>query len=272
MVKKRLIPSLLVRNGRIIQSVNFRHTNVIGNAFTAVDFFNTWAVDEIIILDISPNREFKEKFLEIVAGLSERCFVPLTVGGWIQSKEDIRKALVSGGDKVCINTEACKRPEFITEASETFGSQCIVISVDVRGTSPETYQVYSEHAKTATGLNPIEWAREVEKRGAGEIYLTSVDHDGSRKGYDLQLVRGVAEAVTVPVIAFGGVGHWQHMVEGITLGKADAVSAANIFHFTEHSTKKAKEYLIGAGIDMRETYFYKVNQPRRITYEVNYRV
>jgi imidazole glycerol-phosphate synthase subunit HisF len=272
LLKKRLIPSLLVRNGRIIQSIQFRHTNVIGNAFTAVDFFNTWAVDEIIILDISPTREFKEKFLEIVAGLSERCFVPLTVGGWIQSKEDIRKALVAGGDKVCINTEVCNRPDFIAEAAETFGSQCIVISMDVRGTTADAYQVYSGHAKVPTGMHPFAWAREVEKRGAGEIYLTSVDHDGARKGYDLELVRGVAESVSIPVIAFGGVGHWQHMVEGITLGKAEAVSAANIFHFTEHSTKKAKEYLIASGIDMRETYFYKVNQPRKITYETDYRV
>jgi imidazole glycerol-phosphate synthase subunit HisF len=272
MLKKRLIPSLLVRNGRIIQSVNFRHTNVIGNAFTAVDFFNTWAVDEIIILDISPSREFKEKFLEIVAGLSERCFVPLTVGGWIQSREDIRNALLAGGDKVCINTEACKRPDFINEAADTFGSQCIVVSIDVRGLSSEAYEVYSEHAKKPTGRHPFPWARELERRGAGEIYLTSVDQDGSRKGYDLDLVRGVAEGVNIPVIAFGGVGHWQHMVEGITLGKAEAVSAANIFHFTEHSTKKAKEFLIAEGIDMRETYFYKVNQPRKITYETNYRV
>lgn len=272
MLKKRLIPSLLVRNGRIVQSVHFHHTNVIGNAFTAVDFFNAWAVDEIIILDISPSREFKEKFLEIVAGLSERCFVPLTVGGWIQTREDIRRSLFCGADKVCINTEACKRPDFINEAAETFGSQCIVISIDVRGSRPDAYEVYSAHAKTPTGMNPFTWAREMEQRGAGEIYLTSVDHDGSRKGYDLDLIKGITEAVTIPVIAFGGVGNWTHMVEGIVQGKADAVAAANIFHYTEHSTKKAKEFLIEAGVDMRETYFYKVKQPRKIRYETNYRV
>jgi len=272
MLKKRLIPSLLVRNGRIVQSIHFRHTNVIGNAFTAVDFFNAWAVDEIIILDISPDKNFKNKFLEIVEGLSERCFVPLTVGGWIQDKSDIRKALVAGADKIAINTEACRRPAFLREAADTFGSQCIVVSMDVRGTSRDDYEVYSEHAKTPTRVHPVVWAKEVERLGAGEIYLTSVDRDGSRKGYDLELIRSVTETVGIPVIAFGGVGHWQHMVEGITRGKADAVAAANIFHFTEHSTKKAKEYLIAAGIDMRETYFYKVNQPRRITYDIHYRV
>jgi cyclase len=272
MLKKRLIPSLLVRNGRIVQSVNFQHTNVIGNAFTAVDFFNTWAVDEIIILDISPGREFKQQFLEIVAGLSHRCFVPLTVGGWIQTCEDIRTVLLSGADKVCINTQACKQPTFISEAAGVFGLQCIVVSMDVRGTTMETYEVYSEHAVTPTGWHPVDWAREVQKRGAGEIYLTSVDRDGCGQGYDLTLVRAVSEAVDIPVIAFGGVGHWQHMVEGITVGKAEAVAAANIFHYTEHSTKKAKEYLIATGIDMRETYFYKVNRPRKITYEIDYRV
>lgn len=272
MLKKRLIPSLLVRNGRIIQSRNFKHTQVIGNAYTAVDFFNAWAVDEIIILDISPDRTFRPKFLEIVEGLSKRCFVPLTVGGWIQDKRDIREVLVCGADKVCINTQACREPLFISDAAETFGSQCIVISMDVRGTAQNSYEVYIEHAKEPTGKHPVAWAQEAQRLGAGEIYLTSVDRDGSGNGYDLELVRSVSEAVDIPVIVFGGVGNWQHMVEGITIGKADAVSAANIFHYTEHSTKKAKEYLIASRIDMRETYFYKVNQPRDIRYEINYRV
>ncbi|NIA20652.1 MAG: imidazole glycerol phosphate synthase subunit HisF [Anaerolineaceae bacterium] len=272
MLKKRLIPSLLVRNGRIVQSANFRHTNVIGNAFTAVDFFNAWAVDEILILDISQGREFRKDFQEIVSGLSKRCFVPLTVGGWIQTIDDIRKVLLCGADKACINTQACKSPEFVGQAAKVFGSQCIVVSMDVRGTSPETYEVYSEHAQTATGRHPVDWAGRVQGLGAGEIYLTSVDHDGCRGGYDLELVRSVCEAVDIPVIAFGGVGHWQHMVDGVTIGQAEAVSAANIFHYTEHSTKKAKEYLIEHGVDMRPTYFYKVNRPRNVKYKINYRV
>lgn len=262
----------MVRNGRIVQSRGFRHTQVIGNAYTAVDFFNTWAVDEIIILDISPDKTFRPKFFEIVEGLSKRCFVPLTVGGWIQEKKDIRELLTCGADKVCINTQACKTPHFITEAADTFGSQCIVISIDVRGSSADSYEVYASHAKEPAGRHPVAWAQEVQQLGAGEIYLTSVDRDGSGKGYDLELVRSVTDGVDIPVIAFGGVGNWQHMVEGIMTGKADAVAAANIFHYTEHSTKKAKEYLIQSGIDMRETYFYKVNQPREIKYEVNYRV
>lgn len=272
MLKKRLIPSLIVRNGRIVQSRGFKHTQVIGNAYTAVDFFNAWAVDEILILDISPERNFRTQFIEIVAGLSKRCFVPLTVGGWIQSKGDIREVLNAGADKVAINSQACLDPGFIIQAAETFGSQCIVIGIDVRGNSPDTYEVYAAHATRAMGRHPVSWAKEVERLGAGEIYLTSVDRDGSGKGYDLELTRSVTESVNIPVIVFGGVGNWQHMAEGIQVGKAEAVSAANIFHYTEHSTKKAKEYLIQAGIDMRDTYFYTVKQPRQIRYEINYRV
>jgi imidazole glycerol-phosphate synthase subunit HisF len=272
MLKKRLIPSLLVRNGRIVQSRNFRHTQVIGNAYTAVDFFNAWAVDEIIILDISPDKSFRPKFMEIVEGLSKRCFVPLTVGGWIQTNDDIRNVLNHGADKVCINSQAFKTPEFIREAANEFGTQCIVISIDVRGMAPDSHEVYIEHAKTPTGVHPADWSRQVQDLGAGEIYLTSVDRDGSMQGYDLELLKSVTGAAEIPVIAFGGVGEWQHMVEAIRMANVDAVSAANIFHYTEHSTKKAKEYLIDSGVDMRATFFYKVKQPRSIKYEINYRV
>jgi len=272
MLKKRLIPSLLVRNGRIVQSRNFRHPQVIGNAYTAVDFFNAWAVDEIIILDVSPDKSLRPKFLEIVEGLSKRCFVPLTVGGWLQTNEDIREVLNRGADKVCINTQVFKTPAFISEAANTFGSQCIVISIDVRGTTYESYEVYIEHAKTPTGVHPVDWTKQVQDLGAGEIYLTSVDRDGSMQGYDLDLMRAITGVAEIPVIAFGGVGEWQHMVEAVLEANVDAVSAANIFHYTEHSTKKAKEYLIDAGVDVRKTYFYKVKQPRSIKYDINYRV
>ncbi len=272
MVKKRLIPTLLVRHGRIIQSRGFRHTNVIGNAFTAVDFFNAWAVDEIIILDISPDQEFRPRFMEIVEGLSKRCFVPLTVGGWVRDRRDIRDLLNCGADKVCINSRALECPEFITEAAATFGSQCVVISMDVRGTTAADWQVYGGHGRQASGLHPVAWARRVEELGAGEIYLTSIDRDGGMRGYDLDLLRAVADAVHIPVIASGGAGSWQHMVDAIVHGHAEAVSAANIFHYTEHSTKKAKDFLLDAGVDMRPTFFYRVNQPREVRYEVSYRV
>jgi cyclase len=267
MLKKRLIPSLLVRDGRIVQSVQFRHTNVIGNVITAVDFFNGWAVDEILILDVSREHTGREEFLDIVDELSERCFVPLCVGGWIASIRDIETLLERGADKITINTHAFRNPAFITEAAQVFGSQCIVVSTDVKRDPAGEAKVWIDRGREDTGVTAVEWAKAAEARGAGEILLTSIDNDGMRKGYDLGLVKSVSEAVRIPVVAFGGVGHWSHMVAGVTEGGADAVSAGNIFHFTEHSTKKAKEYLRGAGVDVRDTFFYKVSIPRRPRYK-----
>ncbi len=267
MLKKRLIPSLLVGDGRIVQSVQFRHTNVIGNVITAVDFFNGWAVDEILILDVSREHTGRDEFIEIIDELSERCFVPLSVGGWIGSTGDIETLLKHGADKVVVNTHAWRQPQFVTEAARVFGSQCIVVSIDVRRNEAGEPVVYVNRGRENTGIGPVEWARRVEKLGAGEILLTSIDNDGMRKGYDLPLVSSVAHEVSIPVIAFGGVGHWQHMVEGITEGGADAVSAGNIFHFTEHSTKKAKDYLRDASVPVRDTVFYKVSIPRRPRYK-----
>ncbi len=270
MLKKRLIPCLLTRNGRIIQSIQFQHTNVIGNAITAVDFFNTWAVDEIIILDISEKEEFRSEFYEIVRGLSQRCFVPLTVGGWVRDVGEIRRLLSLGGDKVTINSEAVRSPGFLTEAARVFGRQCIVASIDVKINAHGGYEVFIDHGATPTGLDPVHWAMEAERFGAGEIFLTSIDRDGSRQGYDLELLGNVTRAVGIPVISFGGVGNWQHLVDGAEIGGAEAVSAANIFHFTEHSTKKAKEYMRDAGVDVRDTFFYKIRKPRKPIYDIRY--
>jgi cyclase len=267
MLKKRLIPSLLVRDGRIVQSVQFRHTNVIGNVITAVDFFNGWAVDEILILDVSREHTGRDEFLDIVDELSERCFVPLTVGGWITSIQDIETLLERGADKVTVNTHAFRNPAFITEAAKVFGSQCIVVSIDVRRDESGAPIVWIDRGRQSTGTSAVEWAKRAIDAGAGEILLTSIDRDGMRNGYDLALMKSVSGAVSVPVIAFGGVGHWSHMVAGVTEGEAEAVSAGNIFHFTEHSTKKAKEYLRGAGVDVRETFFYRVSIPRRPRYK-----
>jgi imidazole glycerol-phosphate synthase subunit HisF len=267
MLKKRLIPSLLVRDGRIVQSVQFRHTNVIGNVITAVDFFNGWAVDEILILDVSREHTGREEFLDIVDELSERCFVPLCVGGWITSPGDIETLLEHGADKITVNTHAFRNPGFITEAAKVFGSQCIVVSIDVKRAADGAAMVWIDRGRESTGVAAVDWAKRAVDAGAGEILLTSIDHDGMRKGYDLPLMKSVADAVSVPVIAFGGVGHWSHMVAGVTEGGADAVSAGNIFHFTEHSTKKAKEYLRDAGVDVRDTFFYRVSIPRRPRYK-----
>jgi cyclase len=267
MLKKRLIPSLLVRDGRIVQSVQFRHTNVIGNVITAVDFFNGWAVDEILILDVSREHTGRDEFLDIVEELSERCFVPLCVGGWITSVRDIETLLEHGADKIAINTQAFRNPEFIGEAAQVFGSQCIVVSIDAKRDEGGEPTVWIDRGREHTGVSAVEWAKAAEARGAGEILLTSIDNDGMRKGYDLALMKSVADAVRIPVIGFGGVGHWSHMAAGVIEGGLDAVSAGNIFHFTEHSTKKAKEYLRHAGIDVRDTFFYKVSIPRRPRYK-----
>lgn len=251
MLKKRLIPVLVLRDGTVVRSVQFRHTNIIHwKPSTAVDFFNKWAVDEIVLLDVSRDQSNREKFYEVVADLSRKCFVPLTVGGWVTSVEDVRSLLRLGADKVTLNTAAVRRPIFVTECARTFGSQCTVVSIDVVGSSG-SWQVVVNRGAEPTGLSPVDWARRAEELGAGEIFLTSIDHEGTGTGYDLELVRAVVDAVNVPVIAFGGAFTWQHLVDGILVGGAEAAAAANVFHFTEHSTKKAKEFMRTAGIEVR---------------------
>jgi len=246
----------------IVQSINFKHTNVIGNAITAVDFFNSWAIDEIVILDVSRTKEYHEDFLRVVKELSKRCFVPLTAGGWVESVDDIRNLLLHGADKVAINTMAFERPLFIQEAATIFGNQCIVVSIDARKRVDGAHEVYVDRGRKATGILVEGWAQTMEQHNAGEILLTSIDNDGGRKGYDLDLM------VTIPVIAFGGVGKWEHLVEGITVGGAEAVAAANIFHYMEHSTKLAKEYLVEQGVDTRKPFFYVLNAARKPEYKV----
>lgn len=270
MLKHRLIPNIILNNGNVVQSINFQHTNVIGNAITAVDFFNSWAVDEIIVLDVSRHTDYRAKFHKIIDGLSKRCFVPLTVGGWIKNIEEIQQLLKEGADKVSINTEAVVNPRFITKSSEIFGAQSIVVSIDVHKNESNQYEVFIDRGRKATGLHPIEWAKKVQELGAGEILLTSIDNDGSRRGYELDLLRQVCESVSIPVIAFGGVGNWQHLVDGIKIGKANAVSAANIFHYTEHATYNAKEYMVKAGLNVTIPKFYKLPTPRMPKYNEIY--
>ncbi len=252
MLKHRLIPVLILRDGVVVQSIQFKHTNVIHwKPMTAVDFFNLWAVDEIVILDVSRSKKKREVFYEVTSGLSRKCFVPLTVGGWIDSTDEVRKLLRLGADKVAINTESVRRPELIGECAKVFGSQCIVVSIDAKAHEDGSYEVYIDRGREPTGLSPFEWSRDARKAGAGEIFMNCIERDGFRQGYDLELLRGMVESVDIPVIAMGGVFTWQHLVDGIIEGGADAVAAANIFHYTEHSTKKAKEYMREAGIDVR---------------------
>lgn len=274
MVKKRLIANLVWRNGMIVQSINFKHTNVVGNALTAVDFFNTWAIDEIVILDVSREREYREDFHAVVRELSKRCFVPLSVGGWIDSLDEIRQLLLCGADKVVINTKAFQQPEFIKEAAQHFGNQCIIVSIDARRQENQqgnhetiNHEVIIDRGRQATGVLVEDWARQAEALGAGEILITSIDNDGGRKGYDVELIRKTAAAVSIPVIAFGGVGKWEHFLDGLAAG-AEAVAAANIFHYMEHSTKLAKEFLVQAGVDARRPFFFKLENPRNPTYKV----
>jgi cyclase len=252
MLKKRLIAVLIILEGRIVQSIQFKLTNVIHwKPVTAVDFFDKWAIDEMVVLDVGRNQDKREKFYEIVQGLSEKCFVPLTVGGWVDSVEEMRKLLRMGADKVTLNTQAVRTPELITACAKVFGSQCVVLSIDAKIKVPGKYEVYIDRGREATHLDPVEWAVRAQNLGAGEIFLNCIDRDGFRQGYDLELIRRVAEVVDIPVIAMGGVLNWQHLAEGISIAKADAVAAANIFHYTEHSTKKAKKYLRECGIDVR---------------------
>jgi cyclase len=268
MQKHRLIASLLIHNGDVVQTRRFRPTNNVGSAFTAVDFFNGWTVDEIMVLEISKDESHLQRFEEIIEGLSRRCFVPLTVGGKIRDLDRVRAYTRAGADKIALNSAALERPALVSEIAAQFGRQCIVVSIDARRNPamPSGYEAVGGRGRVPSGRDALAWAEEVARLGAGEILLNEIEHDGDKRGYDLALVSMVSRAVAIPVIAFGGVANWDHLVEGIRVGHADAVAAGNIFHYTEHSTKKAKEYMAAAGLPVRATTFYKVAMPRQPTY------
>lgn len=251
MQKTRLIAVLILRDGQVVQSVRFKHTNVIHyDPVHAIECFNKWAVDEIVILNVSREPDSRERFAEAVAGISADCFVPVTVGGWITDAEYAAKLLRSGADKLCLNTALARDPELVTQLSRRYGRQCIVASMDVKRSDNSLSTVRVDRGVEDTGMAPLDWARRAVELGAGELFFNSIDHDGFRKGYDLETLRTVCAAVDVPVIAFGGVLRWDHLAEGIRAG-ASAVAAANIFHYTELSTKKAKKFLLDAGFTVR---------------------
>lgn len=262
MLKKRLIPCLFLKNGFLVRSEGFQHHQLLGNAIHQVERFNAWEVDELIYIDISEDDYYdirrddmkiknESDILKILEAISKTCFMPLTFGGRIRTLQDIYDRVSRGADKVTINTQALAEPSFITESSMVFGSQAIVVSIDVKLNPDGTYEVYSHHGKTPTGLHPVTWAKQAEEAGAGEIFLNSIDRDGMAGGYDTTLIRQVAEAVSIPVIACGGVGQFKHFAQGIHEGMADAVAAGNIFHFTELSGKRARKELIKAGVHVR---------------------
>ena len=271
MITNRLIATLLVYNGVVVQTKKFNPTNFEGNAFTAVDFFNSWAVDEICILEISNDLSYLDNFVDIIEELSKRCFVPLTVGGKIRSVDDAHKYLRAGADKVIVNSGAFENKDLIKQLSDKYGSQCITLSVDAIEDKKKDsgYKVMINNGKKDTDLDLLKWINDGIKKGSGEIFLNSINYDGNKKGYDLKLIELVSKKTNVPVIAMGGVGEWQHLVDGIKKGKAQSVAAGNIFHYSEHSTRKAKEYMISSGIQMRPIYFYHLNSPRKIKYRTN---
>lgn len=251
MRKIRLIAVLVVRDGQVVQSVRFKHTNVIHyDPVHAMECFNKWAVDEIVILNVSRDAESRDKFAEIVGKICNDCFVPVTVGGWITDADYASRMLRSGADKLCLNTVFHTDPELVTRLSRRYGRQCIVASIDAKVAADGRASVYVDRGRIDTQVAPLDWARRAVELGAGEIFFNSIDHDGNRKGYDLETLPQICHGVEIPVIAFGGVFRWDHLAEGVTAG-ADAVAAANIFHYTEHSARKAKRFLLDAGIPVR---------------------
>ena len=251
MLKARVIPCLDVDAGRVVKGVNFVDLVDAGDPVEQAEVYDAQGADELCFLDITATHEGRDTLYGVVARTAERCFMPLTVGGGVRTVADIRRLLLTGADKVAVNTAAVKRPEFVAEAAERFGAQCIVVAIDARRVRADTYEVFTHGGRSATGLDAVAWAQRVVAAGAGEILLTSMDRDGTRKGFDLELTRAVANAVTVPVIASGGVGTLDHLVEGIREGHADAVLAASIFHFGVHTIAEAKAHMGAAGIPVR---------------------
>src|SRR6187455_3224314 len=255
MFKVRIIPCLDVKDGRGVKGVNFVNLRDAGDPVEAAVAYDAAGADELCFLDITASHEKRGIMLDVVQRTAEACFMPLTVGGGVRTVEDIRKLLASGADKVSINTAAVTNRAFVKEAAEKFGDQCIVVAIDAKKVSqpgqPDAWEIFTHGGRNPTGLDAIEYAREVVALGAGEILLTSMDRDGTKQGYDVPLTRAIADAVTVPVIASGGVGNLDHLVAGIRDGHATAVLAASIFHFGEFTVRQAKSHMAQAGLPMR---------------------
>jgi imidazole glycerol-phosphate synthase subunit HisF len=255
MLKNRIIPCLDVKDGRVVKGVNFVDLRDAGDPVEAATAYDEAGADELCFLDITASHEDRAIILDVVTRTAERCFMPLTVGGGVREIDDIRRLLEAGADKVSINTAAVKNRQFVAQAAEKFGVQCIVVAIDAKRVSGDgeqpRWEIFTHGGRHPTGIDAIAYAREVVERGAGEILLTSMDRDGTRGGFDLPLTRAISDAVRVPVIASGGVGTLDHLVDGVREGHASAVLAASIFHFGDHTIGEAKRHMAAAGIPMR---------------------
>jgi len=250
MLKNRIIPCLDVKNGRVVKGINFVDLRDAGDPVEQAKIYSDGGADEICFLDITASNENRDTIYEVVEKTSKKCFVPLTVGGGIRSTEDINKLLNCGADKVSINTAAVQNSKLVADSSKKFGSQCIVAAIDAKQNG-KNWEVFTHGGRNSTGIDAIVYAKKMEECGAGELLVTSMDRDGTQVGYDIELMSKISSKVNIPVIASGGVGNLDHLVEGIKLGKANAVLAASIFHYGKHSIKEAKEYLDSKGIPVR---------------------
>ncbi len=254
MLTKRIIPCLDVKDGRVVKGVQFVELRDAGDPVEAAEAYDAQGADELTFLDITASSDKRNIILDVVARTAERVFMPLTVGGGVREIADIRNLLNAGADKVSINTAAVHRPEFVREAAERFGSQCIVVAIDARrvpGSDPARWEVYTHGGRNPTGIDALEWAARMESYGAGEILLTSMDCDGTKNGYDIPLTRAISDRVEIPVIASGGVGNLEHIREGLVEGGASAALAASIFHFREYTIGECKDYLRQKGVAVR---------------------
>lgn len=248
---KRIIPCLDVDKGRVVKGVNFVGIRDAGDPVEIAKRYNDQGADEITFLDITASHEGRDTTVHMVEAIAEQVFIPLTVGGGIRELEDIRRMLNAGADKVSINSAAVYNPEFVRDASDKFGAQCIVVAIDAKQVADDRWEIFTHGGRKPTGINAVEWAVEMADYGAGEILLTSMDRDGVKTGFDLGVTRAISEAVNIPVIASGGVGNLDHLVDGVKDGGADAVLAASIFHFGEYTVQQAKEHMAEAGIEIR---------------------
>lgn len=255
MLAKRIIPCLDVTNGRVVKGVNFVELRDAGDPVEIARRYDEQGADEITFLDITATSDGRDLMLNIIEAVASQVFIPLTVGGGVRTVEDVRRLLNAGADKISVNSSAISNPQLVSDATARYGSQCIVVAIDAKRSSapgePARWEVFTHGGRKATGLDAVEWAREMARRGAGELLLTSMDRDGTKSGFDLELTRAVSDAVGVPVIASGGVGGLQDLADGIRIGHADAVLAASIFHYGQHTVAEAKAFMAREGIPMR---------------------